>query len=56
MPSMYLKMPSAAMIGLSKRGRELKELIIVVPIDCLSLLISSFEKALKSPWKSLILR
>jgi hypothetical protein len=43
-------------MGLSNRGRELKELITVAPIDCLNLLRSSLAKALLYPSKSLIFR
>ena len=43
---MYLNIPSAAMMGLSKRGSELKELITVAPIDCLNLFSSYFAKVL----------
>lgn len=48
-PSMYLNMPSAAIIGLSNKGRELKELIIVAPMDCRRRRTNYLAKALDSP-------
>jgi hypothetical protein len=55
-PSIYLKIPSKTMIGLSKKGRALKELAIVLPIDCFNLLTNSFANSFGCPVKSVILR
>jgi hypothetical protein len=55
-PSIYLNMLSITMIGLSKKGKALKEFAIVPPIDCFNRPTIYLVNSLVSPSNSLILR